>query len=237
MGASRGAHWRNNVTGLKARLRAKLRFSTPEFRAAGWAFAFSSLAATCAYIANTLENMRDTKLKFVNQQIEKLYGPMYALTQADNAAWVEFCEKIVPRCSNKNAGYYFPNGYAPTERDIRLWRLWMNTVFQPFNLKMEAIIMANGQLAVGLEFPEPFWRLVAHTEGYKSIMSEWKDSDIQNPASRTSSSNVVEGLNYPVEIINCVKDSYRALSETRDALETTVFYALIASTDTPKSCL
>jgi hypothetical protein len=71
-----------------------------------WAFIFSSLAATSAYVVNTLENIRDTKLKFVNEQIEKLYGPMYALTQADKAAWDEFCGKTVPRC--ERTGYYFP---------------------------------------------------------------------------------------------------------------------------------
>jgi hypothetical protein len=232
MKASGAVHWRNEVTGLKARLRAKLR-STPELRTATITFLFAALSATGAYIANTLESIRDTKLKFVNEQIEKLYGPMYALTQANNAAWNEFCGAIVPTCEKYG---FFSERHMPTEAEVRLWRLWMKTVFQPFNVKMESVITTNAQLAIGSEFPKTFWLLVAHTEGYKPIMSEWKDSSKKNANFRKASFNVVNGLNYPTEIIACVKDSYRALAETRDALEATVFYGLFASTHAPKSC-
>jgi hypothetical protein len=48
--------------------------------------------AAAGYVSGLITDIRKTKLNFVNTQIEKLYGPLYAFTQATNKAWELFCE-------------------------------------------------------------------------------------------------------------------------------------------------
>ena len=194
--------------------RLRKRVSRPAIK---WATMLTFISAILTYVANSVERVRVTKLDYVNAQIERLYGPLYALTQAEDKAWRQFL------ISNRLAGGSFVFGDHPPEpnsEQVDAWRLWMKTVFQPLNVKMEEAIVANSQLVIGDKLSPVFLQLITQTEAYKAITTGWKESDRNDVKKYTSrESNTVENLNYPVGIISCVQAAYTELKKRQQRLE------------------
>ena len=205
-------------------------------------------SAALGYIVGVVNDIRNTKLDFVNAQIEKLYGPLYAQTQANNAIWGEFRKAPYWRAYSsdcqKPCTYFFNDEYPPTIEEIKRWRVWVKTVFQPLNLDMQKAIVENSQLIVGGSMPQAFNKVVSHTEAYKVIISGWKDSDFDG----CKGSNKIQlcpqlghayntaPLNYPDEIITCVEQDYQALKEQQASLEQNPFAALYDSAPQRSKC-
>lgn len=59
-------------------------------RPAIWARVIELAPAVATYVVNSIDRVRVAKLDHINRQIEHLYGPLYALTQADDKAWRQF---------------------------------------------------------------------------------------------------------------------------------------------------
>ena len=49
------------------------------------------IPAMLAYVVSIVDGRRREELTYVNDQMEKLHGPLYALTHANDVAW-EQCE-------------------------------------------------------------------------------------------------------------------------------------------------
>jgi len=168
------------------------------------------------YIVTFVDGARKDELTTVNRQIEKLYGPLYALTQANDVTWEHFSKVYWPNHSR----YYFDPKQPPTLEQVAQWRMWMKTVFQPLNLQITNIIVSNSQLIVGSAMPKPFQEVIAQTESYIAIIASWSDSDSKNLESfRSPAANTVTGINYPNDLSSCVKKTYVLLKERQQRLE------------------
>jgi hypothetical protein len=130
-------------------------------------------AAAVGYLISYLDAHRKDQMALVSAQIEKLYGPLFALTEANNAAWDQFQHNYWPK-----RVVFFEPGFVLRPEDVELWRRWMRNVFQPMNEKMEDAIVNNSQLLVGEQFPPMFQQLLSHTEAYKAVIANWKDGAI-----------------------------------------------------------
>jgi hypothetical protein len=174
------------------------------------------IPAVFAYGVNFIDCQRKNDLAYVNSQIAKLYGPLYALTQADDAAWNQFSKIYWPNKSR----YFFDPSQPPTVEQVDKWRLWMRTVFQPMNLEIEKTIVNNSQLILGSRMPKTFKEMIAQTEGYKAVIAAWKDSDKNDPSAYISRfNNTVTGLNYPNKILDCVSHDYNELKKRQQLLQ------------------
>jgi hypothetical protein len=177
------------------------------------------IPAALGYIFSSFDSVRRERLEFTNNQIEKLYGPLYALTQASNVAWDEFVASNWPG-SPETRRYFFERDPPPTIEETAQWRHWMKTVFQPLNLRSESIIVDNSQLIVGNELPRTFQLLIAQTEAYKSVISSWSEADRSFQLKYVSSRcNTVSGINYPKEIGECVSKTYVNLKRQQEILQ------------------
>jgi len=177
-----------------------------------------------AYVVSFVDGRRREELTYVNSQIEKLYGPLYALTQANDVAWDQFVSADWPEDKRR---YFFDSTRPPTIEQVDKWRLWMTTVFQPLNVEMEARIINNSQLILGRQMPKGFKDLIAHTEAYKAVIATWKESDRQDQRAYTSRfNNTVPGLNYPTNIRECVERVYDGLKERQEHLQKNIFTSL-----------
>jgi hypothetical protein len=125
-------------------------------------------AAIFRYIISYLDQHRKDQVTFVSTQIEKLYGPLFALVQANDIAWAHFREGYWRDRNN-----YFQTDIPLKPADIDLWRRWMRNVFQPMNIKMEDALVNNAQLLVGEQIPPMFLQFISHTEAYKSVIAKW----------------------------------------------------------------
>jgi hypothetical protein len=182
------------------------------------------IPAMLAYVVSFVDGRRREELTYVNSQIEKLYGPLYALTQGNDVAWDQFVSVDWPVDKRR---YFFDPTRPPTIEQVDKWRLWMTTVFQPLNVEMETRIINNSQLILGRQMPTAFKDLIAHTEAYKAVIATWKDSDRQDQRAYTSRfNNTVTGLNYPTSIRECVERVYDGLKERQEYLQKNIFSSL-----------
>lgn len=143
-----------------------------------------------------LEN-RKARLKYLSDQIQLLYGPLYSLSQTSDQAWKSF------RSRHRPHGAYFGDDDVPGEADLVAWRLWMGTVFMPINTRMETVILENAHLIDGSCMPQSFIDLLAHVETYRAILKQWEASDFSEHTAY---------LNYPEELPVHVADVYARLT-------------------------
>jgi hypothetical protein len=155
------------------------------------------IPAALTYCVAFIDGIRKDELAFTNSQIEKLYGPLFALTQANDAAWREF---VAHDWRARGNPAFFNDSNPPTPAQVDVWRLWMTKVFQPLNIQMEQLIIANSQFIEGNYMSDSFENFIAHTEGYKAIMSTWSDKDKLDKESYVSAKrNTVIGLNFRLD--------------------------------------
>ncbi|WP_438397177.1 hypothetical protein [Caballeronia sp. DA-9] len=176
------------------------------------------------YAASFIDKIRSTELDYVNLQIEKLYGPLYALTEASSVAWDQFHNMHWPAGDDR---YFFDPRHKLRPSDVDQWRNWMSTVFQPLNIKVETVIVENSQLVIGNEMPQVFKEAIAQTEAYKAVIGMWKPSDRDTSAYTTEWGNTVTGLNYPDKIGACVKSGYTQLKQRQQQLQRNAVSVLI----------
>jgi hypothetical protein len=173
------------------------------------------IPAVLLFFIQFLDNQRKDQLTRVDAQLQRLYGPLYALTVADSATWQTYSSTSCNRTK-----YLFSPAILRSVTDVDTWRVCMRNVFEPLNEKMEDAIVNNSQLMIGGTMPMTFQTLIVHTERYKAVIADWKPSDRKDVRSYTSrKTNVVEGLTYPVHIIACVSESFQALKSRQQQLE------------------
>ena len=120
--------------------------------------------------ATRLEKTK-AELAFLNDQLGKLYGPLFALNAASQAAWRQFRQRYRP------GSVFFTKVNPPTEADLLAWRQWMTCVFMPMNERMVEAILGNIHLIEDSEVPDCFLELIAHVEGYRVIRHRWELGD------------------------------------------------------------
>ena len=139
---------------------------------------------------------RKAEIKLLSDQIQYLYGPLYALCSANEAAWETFRSKCRPR------GAFFSEENPPTSEELAEWRQWTTEVFMPLNRKIVEIILKNTHLIDGNGFPEPFSAIISHVKPYEIVVAKWEKGDF---------SEYTAYSDYPDEINNYVKKSFSSL--------------------------
>jgi len=198
------------------------------------------LTGAVGYVFGVVNDNRKSELEFVNAQIEKLYGPLYAMTQAGNANWKFFNEhhwKRSSRGQQDSSVGYFDDSNPPTTEEVKTWRRWVNNVWQPLNLKMEATIVENSQLIIGDTMPAIFRDLIAHINAYKPVIVDWKDEDFDGCPSAAQAASDIKScpalsaakntalMNFPTEIVECILDDYNNLKRKQEELKSAFFWA------------
>lgn len=142
------------------------------------------LAIAGAYWSSVRTQARKAEFAFVNEQLRSLYGPLFSLSQASEAAWETFRAKYRPD------GAFFNPANPPNEMELKEWMRWMRVVFGPMNELMVKTIVEHADLIEG-DMPKSFLTMIAHAEGYKAVMDKWEQGDYSEFASL---------INYPAEM-------------------------------------
>jgi hypothetical protein len=196
------------------------RTSDPFFRAIAIGFLIGFFvaigSAIFGYFINLADDRRQREIAFSDQQVEKLYGPLFALSKATmEAKDVLFADR------NRKTGSkdYFDPRIPPTAEDVEKWRLWMKTILQPMNVMMEEAIIKNAQLIEGGNVYTPFAELILHVESYKATMAKWKDTDAkENPHFREATENTAV-IAFPQKFDECVENAFTAMRAKRERLK------------------
>jgi hypothetical protein len=204
------------------------------------------LTGAISYAYGVANDIRKAKLDFVNAQIEKLYGPVFASSQAGRAIWNLFVEFHWRNQDDPQDGspVFFDDSNPPNVDQVRRWRHWMRTVFQPLNLKMEEAMVANSHLLIGDTLPPAFQDLIAHTEAYKAVIATWTADDFSEceqraprPAAGTACPAVTAlrntaSIRFPQAAAQCVADDYEKLKRRQQELQSGLILAFFAGTVT-----
>ncbi|HTI24074.1 MAG TPA: hypothetical protein VL652_23955 [Kutzneria sp.] len=128
------------------------------------------VAALLAYLNNNRMHRSQERLKWTNAQLGEFYGPLFSLSQAGEAAWLEFRNQVAP-----GAEYLFAGELTETQKEE--WRRWMTSVFMPINRRMHELIISRSHLLVGDEYPPQFVAFCAHVAAYEVILFRWSLGD------------------------------------------------------------
>ena len=149
------------------------------------------------YINSMLIEQRKANVAHVNEQLEKLYGPLLSLSSASAQAWMQFRQRHRP------GGAFFDDRNPPSQDEVREWRRWMIHVFMPTNIKMKETITANSHLIEGSRMPHEFLELLAHVQTYQAVVSKWQPEDsgdrLTKAANNTAFINIPEGFDKYVQ--------------------------------------
>lgn len=146
--------------------------------------AFAGYVAT--YLNGLYLSKRQAKLERVNQQLRDLYGPLYALSQAEGRSWRAFRRQHRPK------GIYWDPKSPPSESEAKAWRTYITEVCMPLYQNMEKTYLKHSDLLREETMPSQLMELSAHIAGYRIVTSQWKEGDYSNHLSY---------FNYPGEKI------------------------------------
>lgn len=147
--------------------------------------------------------VRQDQLARLNAQLEELYGPLFALSQASTAVFTAFRER------HEHGPAYVP-GAELTAEQREVWAQWMTTVFMPINRRSYEIIVTKAHLLEGDEMPKFLLDFCAHVAGYEAVLQRWEDGDY---------SDVGSLLDHPGEpYLHYIRDSFVTLKKRQQAL-------------------
>ncbi len=85
----------------------------------------------------------------------------------------------------------------------------MTEVFEPLNAHIEGVIIENGDLLEGSEFPESFVQALAHISAYRAVYPRWEQGDFTVHTSL---------LNFPSTLFKEVESVYLNLLQKQKEL-------------------
>lgn len=124
----------------------------------------------------------NAQLKRLNDQLSKLYGPLYALYRTGDEQWRKFIAKYSNHPNAKHPRFphlgFFPDKdhpFTPPDAEkLAIFRLWTESVFLITNTRMEEVIINSAELLVGSEMPLPFLEFCVHMASFRASVADWQ---------------------------------------------------------------
>ena len=151
------------------------------------------------YLNDKRIHRREEELSLINEQLEKLYGPLYFLTIAGETSYKSLLNKLGRDHVSTN----------PDESDLKEWRNWMINIFMPNNRAEKDIIYRNAYLIVEDNPPRCFSDFVRHVSEMEAIINKWKNEDYTEN---------FPTYNYPNEMQQYIRESYLTLKKRQREL-------------------
>jgi hypothetical protein len=136
------------------------------------------LVAAIGYLVKYFNDIklaqRTDRLERINRQLSDFYGPLLALTRSSEESWRAFRRRYRP----PEGESFWKMDPGPTAEDVRIWRLWMTTVFVPVHQRMTDLVLTHADLIDESDMPPCLLIMCAHVSGYQAIIKEWETGEI-----------------------------------------------------------
>ncbi|CAH1256946.1 Hypp1759 [Branchiostoma lanceolatum] len=123
--------------------------------------------------------LRRNNLKYVNNQLSQLYGPLYGNRLANQQSYNEALQghdNLVKFLEDAEKKWRDPETTDEGVRMLTRWRKFLFYVMHPLDLKAEEIIRDNAHLLEnGVEEAELFVKFVFHVNYEKLIVANWQE--------------------------------------------------------------
>ncbi len=167
-----------------------------------WTIAGSVLLAVVGYILKYyLGDLRMEKYRarynFVSDQLKLLYGPLYAMVEANTAAWEAYKKSSRPDAAKTFDRY--------TDHEKEIWQMWAEHVFIPSNKRMGEVIEQHAHLLNEPEMPDVLLRFIRHIESSKLVLPLMK----QDPAE----TRIIDDFEpWPPQLRSYVEQEYKKVA-------------------------
>lgn len=167
----------------------------------------AALLLILSYLANGQLNRsadrRKAKVRFVEEQLKSLYGPLYAISVSNEGIYQRFYEENPDLVKRVLAS----EPLTSTEEVVR--QTWNAAVFQPSNRRMRSIIEQNAHLFTTETMPTVVSEFLAHVENWEAILHENKP---------VGTEPLKELIAFPAGFPEYVKEQYQVVSRRHAAL-------------------
>jgi hypothetical protein len=116
---------------------------------------------------------RQALLTRVNAQLRELYGPLHALVGVNELAWRSLRDSAVLPASEDRI-----DAGRLGERELAIWRAWLDYALMPANVKMRELILAHADLIIEAELPPPLLAFCAHVSTYEVMLQSGTKSGL-----------------------------------------------------------
>lgn len=119
------------------------------------------------------QNQRlSASLKYVERQLEELYGPLAFLILEGRRTFKDLLEVF-------GRHYVFDSNDAISQKDLKAWLFWVEHDFFPRNEKIQQLIMSKTHLIHGDKMPESFLRFLEHHNSWKITHLRWQKEEVK----------------------------------------------------------
>jgi hypothetical protein len=143
------------------------------------ATAFAAIGWVVNYILTGYrdrENQRSTaSLKFIERQLEELYGPLVFLAWEGRRTFEDLKETL----GRSEAEGIFPLR-SDQERD--LWLFWFDKDLLPRHTKVQELLMAKTHLIEGAKMPDSYLQFLDYHNALKIDYLRWKEQGTVYPS-------------------------------------------------------
>jgi hypothetical protein len=121
---------------------------------------------------NEQRRRTEAELKFVERQIEELYGPLAFLIHEGRRTFIDLLDTLGRRA-------VFVGDKPLSADDLNTWLFWAEAEFLPRNEKIKNLLMAKSHLVDGPEFPKSYIAFLDHSNSWAINHRRWKEQSVE----------------------------------------------------------
>jgi hypothetical protein len=110
----------------------------------------------------------EAQLKFVERQIEELYGPLAALLYEGRRTFLDLLQSL-----GRNHVFDYDKSLSPD--DLKTWLFWAESEFLPRNDQIKSLLKAKAHLVLGPRFPDSYVAFFDHCNSWAIHHRRWKE--------------------------------------------------------------
>jgi len=170
--------------------------------------------------AKRKDDKLSAQLTRLNQQLNNLYGPLYAHYETGEKHWFAFLDEFSDDPEPNNYfKKFFPDSNEfpiPSEAKLEAYRLWTTIIFMPTNTRMETIIINHADLLVGKKMPLCFLEFGVHVAAFKPLIDNWS----KNKFDKAKAEDHQVKFPHPIRFQDYVRASFEVLKREQSLIIT-----------------
>ena len=170
----------------------------------------ASVTAIGWLVTNVLSRRREEQkaqteasLRYVERQLEELYGPLAALMYEGRQIFQELLDSLGRR-------YVFEGSRPLPPDELKTWLFWTETSFLPRNRQIRDLLTSKPHLVEGGEFPESYITFFLHESSWRIHHERWLKEQVRYGWHST--------VNWPTEFEADVIKTFKALKARHSEL-------------------
>ena len=136
--------------------------------------AITAVVTAAGWLVNNVLSQRreerkaqtEASLRFVERQLEELYGPLAALMYEGRQIFGELLDSLGRK-------YVFQVGAPLSPAELKTWLFWTETSFLPRNKQIRDLLTSKPHLVDGGTFPESYVAFLRHESAWRIHHDRW----------------------------------------------------------------